>query len=47
MKKKVALACENCHNKNYYENKSSIGERLIKNKFCKKCGSYQVHKEEK
>lgn len=46
MKKKVSLACEDCHQKNYYENKSS-SERLVKNKFCKKCGSYKVHKEEK
>ena len=46
MKKKVALACEVCHKKNYYENKSSI-ERLVKNKFCENCGSHQIHKEEK
>ena len=44
--KKVSLACQQCRIKNYYENKSSEA-RLVKNKFCKHCGSYQIHKEEK
>ncbi|WP_022934622.1 50S ribosomal protein L33 [Mesomycoplasma moatsii] len=46
MKKKIALACEVCHSKNYYENKSN-DQRLIKNKFCKNCNTHQIHKEEK
>ncbi|MBR2055976.1 MAG: 50S ribosomal protein L33 [Mycoplasmataceae bacterium] len=47
MKKKVTLACQECHSKNYYENKSSVDKRLIKRKFCKQCVLHTIHKEEK
>ncbi|MGY6171978.1 50S ribosomal protein L33 [Candidatus Mycoplasma pogonae] len=44
--KKVVLSCEVCLSKNYTKNKSN-DERLKINKFCKKCNSIQLHKEEK
>ncbi|WKX02651.1 50S ribosomal protein L33 [Candidatus Mycoplasma mahonii] len=45
-KKKFALACTICKQKNYFETKSN-GPRLEKQKFCKKCATKTLHKEEK
>lgn len=46
MKKKVALACQNCKIKNYYTNKSN-DERIVIKKFCNTCRAHNEHKEEK
>ncbi|MGL6125050.1 MAG: 50S ribosomal protein L33 [Metamycoplasmataceae bacterium] len=46
MKKKVALACQNCKIKNYYTNKSN-DDRIVINKFCNNCRAHHEHKEEK
>ncbi|MGZ9413435.1 50S ribosomal protein L33 [Mycoplasma sp. AC157] len=45
-KEKIALACEVCKSKNYVKNKS-VDDRLVINKFCRKCNSQTLHKEEK
>ncbi|MCT2536618.1 50S ribosomal protein L33 [Aquibacillus koreensis] len=48
MAKKVVLACAECLSRNYSTNKNvSSTERLEVRKFCKKCGTYTLHRETK
>lgn len=46
----IKLECTNCKRQNYFtfKNKRKLREhRLEISKFCKHCGSHQVHKEAK
>lgn len=44
----VALKCEVCANKNYTQYKTkNIKEKLVQNKYCKKCTKHTTHKETK
>ncbi|WP_129720161.1 50S ribosomal protein L33 [Mesomycoplasma neurolyticum] len=45
-KSKITLCCVDCRSKNYVTNKSKE-ERLIIKKYCKKCKTQVLHKEEK
>ncbi len=48
MKKKRALACEECGSRNYYTDKNAATtERLELKKFCKKCNLHTLHRETK
>ncbi|MFQ3546408.1 50S ribosomal protein L33 [Halobacillus rhizosphaerae] len=49
MRKKVILACIECHSRNYstYTNRSSQSERLEVRKYCKRCGAHALHRETK
>ncbi|WP_440897210.1 50S ribosomal protein L33 [Amphibacillus sp. Q70] len=48
MKKKVALACEECLSRNYHSDKSMANaERLELKKFCKRCNKHTLHRETK
>ncbi|MBU5594692.1 50S ribosomal protein L33 [Amphibacillus sp. MSJ-3] len=48
MKKKVALACEECLSRNYHPNKSTVTiDRLKLKKFCKRCNKHTLHRETK
>lgn len=44
----IALECTECKSKNYTHLKSSeMKEKLVKNKYCKKCRKSVEHKETK
>lgn len=49
MRKKVILACEVCHNRNYTtaKNPKENPERLETKKFCKSCNAHTTHRETK
>ncbi|MRG87999.1 50S ribosomal protein L33 [Salinibacillus xinjiangensis] len=49
MRKKVILACTECHNRNYssYKNSESESGRLEIKKYCKHCGKHTLHQETK
>jgi large subunit ribosomal protein L33 len=49
MAEKVILICEECLSRNYTikRNKTTNPERMVINKFCKKCNKHTVHKETK
>ncbi|PKR76613.1 50S ribosomal protein L33 [Halalkalibacillus sediminis] len=48
MRKKITLACTNCHSRNYTTDKQSQkSERIEVKKYCKKCGSHTLHRETK
>jgi len=47
MRVKIALACQQCNNRNYYltKNKKLHPERIEFRKYCRKCNSHTEHKE--
>ncbi|MFC4405027.1 50S ribosomal protein L33 [Gracilibacillus xinjiangensis] len=48
MGKKIVLACEVCHNRNYSTDKNNTNTtRMEVKKFCKKCNQHTVHRETK
>ncbi|TMN22365.1 50S ribosomal protein L33 [Lentibacillus cibarius] len=48
MKRKVALACAICSNRNYTTSKNaSISKRLEMQKYCKTCDKHTLHRETK
>ncbi|RYG72763.1 50S ribosomal protein L33 [Lentibacillus lipolyticus] len=48
MKRKIALACAICANRNYTTSKNaSVNERLEMQKYCKTCGKHTLHRETK
>ncbi|WP_093137259.1 50S ribosomal protein L33 [Salinibacillus kushneri] len=49
MRKKVILACTECHNRNYttYKNTKTNSDRLEVKKYCKQCGEHTLHLETK
>lgn len=49
MREKIILVCEECLSRNYIvkRNKLSNPERMVINKFCKRCNKHTVHKETK
>ncbi|WP_083249116.1 50S ribosomal protein L33 [Bacillus solimangrovi] len=49
MRKKVILACEKCHSRNYTTMKNTVQdtERLVIKKFCKHCNAHTDHRETK
>jgi large subunit ribosomal protein L33 len=49
MREKVILICEECLSRNYTvdRNKLNKTERMVINKFCKRCNKHTVHKETK
>lgn len=49
MKKKITLACTQCHNRNYTtsKNQTTSPDRLTMKKFCKHCNEHVEHRETK
>ncbi|WP_204669208.1 50S ribosomal protein L33 [Gracilibacillus alcaliphilus] len=48
MGKKIALACEVCHSRNYSTDKNlSDARRMERKKFCKNCNRHTIHRETK
>ncbi|GAE93773.1 LSU ribosomal protein L33p [Gracilibacillus boraciitolerans JCM 21714] len=48
MGKKIALACEICHGRNYNTEKNQlISDRIEIKKFCKHCNRHTIHRETK
>ncbi|MGP4042242.1 50S ribosomal protein L33 [Gracilibacillus sp. D59] len=48
MAKKIALACEICHSRNYSTDKNpSVSDRIEIKKFCKRCNRHTIHRETK
>ncbi|QHS23926.1 50S ribosomal protein L33 [Virgibacillus sp. MSP4-1] len=49
MRKKIILACSECHNRNYttYKNSKSDSDRLVIKKYCRQCGKQTLHSETK
>ncbi|WP_084500694.1 50S ribosomal protein L33 [Halalkalibacillus halophilus] len=48
MRKKVALACVSCNQRNYTtEKRSDSNERVEIKKYCKQCGQHTLHRETK
>ncbi|WP_083270926.1 50S ribosomal protein L33 [Bacillus marinisedimentorum] len=49
MRKKVILACTECHNRNYttMKNTQQNSDRLEVKKFCKHCNAHTIHRETK
>jgi large subunit ribosomal protein L33 len=49
MRKKVILACEICHQRNYSTSKNATNqsERLEVKKFCGRCNEHTIHRETK
>ncbi|QSF13521.1 50S ribosomal protein L33 [Mycoplasma sp. Mirounga ES2805-ORL] len=47
-KRKITLCCSDCHSLNYTTSKSNTNpERIVIKKFCPKCKTHSLHKEEK
>jgi large subunit ribosomal protein L33 len=45
----IKFECTECHDINYFtrKNKKLLKDRLVLNKFCKKCNKHTEHKETK
>ncbi|WP_306977637.1 50S ribosomal protein L33 [Alkalibacillus salilacus] len=48
MRKKVALACTECHNRNYTtEKQTQTSDRIEIKKYCNRCAQHTLHRETK
>ncbi|WP_343784478.1 50S ribosomal protein L33 [Alkalibacillus silvisoli] len=48
MRKKVALACTQCNQRNYTTEKpAQTSERIEIKKYCKRCSKHTLHRETK